>query len=172
MSQVLTVQPLTREAFAPYGDVIEAAAGSAASVYAVNDGRAQRFHDLARIETSDAGGRTVMSIFRTEAILLPFEITELERHPRGSQAFVPMHSVPFFIVVAATATDGLLGPLMAFLTDGRQGVSFRKGIWHHSLLAQASGDFLVIDREGVGDDNCEVFELQTPYTIAAVATLA
>jgi ureidoglycolate lyase len=159
MSETLTVRPLTRAAFALYGDVIEASAESSVSVHAVNDGRAERFHDLARIDTTDGGGRTVVSIFRTQAITLPYEVAELERHPRGTQAFIPMHTAPFLVVVAATAADGSPGSLAAFATNGSQGISFRKGTWHHSLLALRPGDFLVIDREENDGDDCETARL-------------
>ena len=163
---MLPVQRLSREAFAPFGEVI---ATDGAASFPVNDGRAQRFHDLAAIDALQNGGRAVMSIFRTDPVALPLAVRVLERHILGSQAFVPLHGEPFLVVVAPTGPDGWPEAPQAFSTDGRQGVSFRRGTWHHPLLAlHGRCDFLVVDREGSGED-CETAELQGDYMIAASA---
>ena len=157
----LAVQPLTREAFAPYGDVIEA--GEAQS-FAVNSGTAQRFNDLARIDVAAQGGHPLVSIFRGQPISLPMEISEMERHPLGSQVFMPIGELPFLIVVAADAGDRP-GEPVAFLSNGRQGVNYRRGTWHHPLLSlDVVSDFLVLDRGGAGE-NCDVAPLPSPRLI-------
>jgi len=163
MSQVLTVRPLTREAFAAYGDVIEAGTETQSKAYAVNDGRAMRFHDLAGVDMT--GGRTVLSIFRSEPVQLPFVVRGMERHPEGTQAFVPMHQMPFLVVVAPGGNAP--EPPVAFLTNGRQGVNFRRGTWHHSLLPLHGGDFLVMDRDAP-DENCDEAAYEREYVIAAI----
>ena len=158
--RTLPVEPLTPAAFAPFGDVVSADATR--SVYAVNDGTAQRFHALARVDSE--GGTPVLSIFRARPRELPFEVRMLERHPRGSQAFVPLSGAPYLVVVAADPSS----PPRAFLARGDQGVNFRKGTWHHPLLAlERESDFLVVDREGA-DDNCDEAALAEAWEIAAL----
>lgn len=157
----LAVLPLTREAFAPYGDVIET--GDAHS-FAVNSGTAQRFYDLARIDVTAEGGHPLVSIFRGQPVSLPLEIHEMERHPLGSQVFMPIGELPFLIVVAADA-GGRPGDPVAFLSNGRQGVNYRRGTWHHPLLSlHKVSDFLVLDRGGAGE-NCDVSQLPEPRLI-------
>lgn len=159
-SLALVVEPLTREAFARFGDVIEAA--SAAKVYAINAGTTTRFHDLASIDTAREGGRALLSLFRAQPRELPFALTMLERHPLGSQAFVPLSARPYLVVVAESP-DVLP---RAFLARDGQGVNYRAGTWHHPLLAlDEVSDFLVIDRGGPGD-NCDEAVLPREYHIA------
>ena len=150
--QSLPVQRLTRAAFAPYGEVIDS---DGAASFAINAGRAQRFHALAEVDALAENGRGVISIFRTEPVQLPLDLGLLERHRLGSQAFMPLNGQRFLVVVAPDAAGGQPGVPVAFLTNGQQGVSFRRGTWHHPLLAlQARCDFLVVDRDGAVID-CE-----------------
>lgn len=155
----LTIEPLTRTAFAEFGDVIEA--DGAARTYAINAGTTTRFHDLAAIDTTRDGGRTIVSLFRAQPRPLPFIVRQLERHPLGSQAFMPLSPSPYLVVVA---TDPVATP-RAFLARDGQGVNYRAGTWHHPLLAlEAVSDFLVIDRGGPGD-NCDEADLPRPYVL-------
>lgn len=155
----LPVEALTREAFAAFGDVIEPA--SAAQTYAINAGTTTRFHDLARIDADRDGGRPVLSLFRAQPRELPFAITHLERHPLGSQAFVPLSQRPYLVVVA----EDPAGTLRAFLASNGQGVNYRAGTWHHPLLALDDvSDFLVIDRAGPGN-NCDEVGLASTFTV-------
>lgn len=148
---MLCAEPLTAAAFAPYGQVIECAGRDS---YAINAGSSQRFTDLAQLEC-DAGGRLALSIFRADAQALPCRLHTLERHPLGSQAFVPLAGQRFVVVVA----DGPdTASARAFISDGRQGVNFRRGVWHHPLLALEAGDFLVADRLGPGN-NCDEVDI-------------
>ncbi len=154
--RVLTPEPLTASAFAPFGDVIDAA--SASEVLTVNRGYATRFHDLARIDTSAQGGRTAVSLFRATPVFLPFEVATMERHPLGSQAFVPLGRRPF-LAVAAPPGDFDPAGVRVFLAQGGQGVNYARGTWHHFLLAlEETSDFLVIDRAGEGA-NLDEFRL-------------
>ncbi len=164
--RALTVELLTRDAFAPFGDVIEPA--SAAQVFAVNDGTAVRYDDLAVVDTSAGDGRTRISIFRAEPRTLPFVVAMLERHPLGSQAFVPMGRDAYLVVVAE---DPGKAPRV-FLARSGQGVNYRRGTWHHPLIALArTGDFLVVDRGGPGD-NCDESRLDGAWRIDASAVAA
>jgi len=154
---LLPALPLSAEAFAPFGQVIECAGHAG---YAINEGSSQRFTDLAQLE-ADAEGRLALSIFRAEARQAPFALSCLERHPLGSQAFMPLHGQAFLVVVAERRplpTQPVPESLRVFVSNGRQGINFRRGVWHHPLLALSAGDFLVADRLGPGD-NCEAVDI-------------
>lgn len=150
MSRILKLEPLTREAFAPFGDVIET---EGREPIPINSGATQRYHDLADIDCGAQGGSTVLSLFRSTPPVYPFTLTTMENHPLGTQAFIPLSGRPFLVVVAPR---GWFDPaaVRAFHVRRDQGVNFARGTWHHFNLAlDAPSDFLVIDREGPGD-NC------------------
>lgn len=155
IAHALTIEPLTAETFRPFGDVIEASAS--ARHFTINDGFAERYHDLARIDMVGQGGHAVVSIFKARPRSFPMAIDLMERHPLGSQAFVALSPMPFLVVVAAP--DTLPGPLdiRCFLATAGQGVNYARGTWHHPLIAlDQPGDFLVIDRAGPADPgNCD-----------------
>jgi ureidoglycolate lyase len=156
----LPVEALTRAAFAPYGEVIEADAGAA--TIAINEGSAQRFHALADVDTAHADGRAVISVVRAQPRALPCTVRMLERHPLGSQAFVPLDPAQRYLVVVAGAIDAVP---RAFLATNGQGVNYRRGTWHHPLLAlDRVGDFLVVDRAGPGP-NCEEVQLAKAWVL-------
>ncbi len=162
-AQILRVEPLSRAAFAPFGDVIEA--DSTRDRYAVNDGTATRFHDLAHIDTSSNNGQPIVSIFRAQPRSLPFDVCMLESHPLGSQAFVPLH--PEFVFVVVVAAEPHATP-HAFLALGGQGINYHRGTWHHPLIAlDQVSDFLVIDRGGEGN-NCDEVALESIWRIEAL----
>lgn len=164
MSEALTlvVNALSREIFAPFGDVIET---RGASQCPINEGTSQRFHDLASIDVLERGGRPLVNIFKAQPQPLPITIRALERHPLSSQAFMPLHGQRFLVVVAPRGDAILASDLMAFITDGTQGVNYHRGVWHHGLIAlDEASDFLVIDRGGP-DENCDVFRLKETVTI-------
>lgn len=146
-------EPLTAEAFAPFGDVIEAS--TQAEQLAINYGMTTRFHDLARIDVADEGGQAIVSIFRGRPLTPPV-LRIFERHPVGSQAFTPLSGRPYLVAVApAGAFD--VGAVRVFRAAPHQGVNYAKGVWHHFLLPlDAESDFLVIDRAGPGENLDEV----------------
>ncbi|MFP3556620.1 ureidoglycolate lyase [Paraburkholderia sp. SIMBA_049] len=145
--KTLAIEPLTREAFAPFGDVIELAG---AKQIPINLGTTIRYHDLAKVDVTDEGGRTLVNLFRGQPRALPFEITMMERHPLGSQAFIPLNDKPYLVVVAP-AGELDESKIRAFVTSGWQGVNYAKGVWHHPLLALGEvSDFIVVDRGGDG----------------------
>ncbi len=159
---MLTIEPLTADTFRPYGDVIEAAASG--RHYGINAGYAERYHDLARIDTSASRGRPLLNIFRAVPRPLPLQLSEVERHQLGSQAFMPLTPQRFLVVVAAAGPAPRAEQLRCFMAAPGQGVNYARGTWHHPLIAlDAGGDFLVIDRGGpdaAGD--CEVHLLAVP----------
>jgi ureidoglycolate lyase len=153
----LKVEPLTKEAFAPFGDVIEAA--DSAHHYTINSGNTERYHDLANIDVGQ-DGKAIVSIFRGQPRQLPFTIAIMERHPKGSQAFIPMSGRPYLVVVADKHATPTVNDLRCFLARPTQGVNYATGVWHHPLLAlHETSDFLVVDRSGPGA-NCDEVELE------------
>ncbi len=142
--ETLPLEPLTAEVFAPFGAVIEA---DHARSRLINDGRCRRYHALA---TADCDGEVILSIFRAIAWPRPVRVAMLERHPRGSQAFVPMQREPWLAVVAERPEPAAC---RAFLVRGDQGLQIARGVWHHPLLALAPlQDFLVVDSAGSGEN--------------------
>lgn len=157
----LVVEPLTLEAFKPFGDVIEAS--DAVRHFTINGGNTERFHDLARLEAGE-GGRIIASIFRGLPRALPFTVTMMERHPKASQAFMPLSGKPYLVVVAPPGKAPAASDLRCFLAGPGQGVNYATGTWHHPLLAlDEVCDFLVLDRAGEGP-NCDEVTL-TPVAI-------
>lgn len=160
--QVVTPKPLTREAFSAFGDVIEADAG--AKIIEINDGFTQRYHDLAKVDASDNAGHAIINIFRSTPLAQPIAVKMMERHPHGSQAFIPMGQNPYLVVVAP-AGEFDVNKLEIFIANSDQGVNYHKGTWHHFCLALGGeSDFLVVDRGGEGD-NCDVLELDGSIVI-------
>ena len=160
----LDIEPLSSAAFRSFGEVIEAS--ESGLHFSINDGFAERFHDLAQIDVNTQGGRPIISIFKAQPRQLPMRLLMLERHPLGSQAFIPMSPQTFLVVVAPASAHPDLQQLRCFLTAPGQGVNYARGIWHHPLIAlHAPGDFLVLDRAGAKTDaNCD----EHPLTAASV----
>ena len=150
---ILAVERLSRAGFAPFGDVI-AVEGS--RHHTINDGHAERHHDLARVDVAAEGGRPLINIFRATPWPLPLSVAMVERNPLSSQAFIPLAPACFLLVVAAPGDAPDPTALRAFVTDGSQGVNYARGTWHHPVLAlDHLTDFLVVDRGGPGE-NCDV----------------
>lgn len=151
----LTPEPLTAAAFAPFGSVIEAS--DDAVRIEINQGHAVRYDRLAEIDAADAGGAGAISLFRAKP-LGELVLRVFERHPLGSQSFVPLSGRPYLVAVAPAGDFDVSG-VRVFRARGDQGVHYAKGVWHHFLLVlDAEADFLVVDRVGPGD-NCDEVEL-------------
>lgn len=155
----LTLQPLTAAAFAPFGDVLQIA-GDPDKI--INQGLCGRYHDLANVDILD--GKAGISLFNAQARALPITLDMMERHPLGSQAFLPMTQHPFVVIVAPDA-DGAPGQPQAFLTTAGQGVNYARNTWHGVLTPlHTPGLFAVVDRIGAGA-NLQEHWFDTPYTI-------
>jgi ureidoglycolate lyase len=163
MSLSLQIHPLTRSAFAPFGDVIEA---DPATMRHINGGTTERFHALAAPEAAGEGARIVINLFRGQPRAFPYEVGMMERHPFGSQSFSPVSGRPYLVVVSPDE-GGRPGRPQVFLARGDQGVNYRRNVWHHPLMSVGeASDFLVVDREGPGN-NLEEFFFEAPYIIGA-----
>lgn len=167
MSAPIAIAPLTVRDFAPFGEVIEAA-GSPEAV--INRGMAERFTDLARLDFA-AGGRANISLFRGQPYALPLRLDLMERHPLGSQAFLPMSGDPFLVVVAPDA-GGRPGAPRAFATAPGQGVNLRRNTWHGVLMPIGRPAlFAVVDYFGDAP-NLEEARIAPPLTIGTAGDAA
>ncbi len=160
MTREIKCQPLSAQAFAPGGDVLSA---KGVPDKMINAGKCGRYHDLAQLDFGK-DGRAGISLFKAEPRALPYTLDLLERHPEGSQSFIPMTENPFLVIVAPDE-NGQPGRPLAFLTSPGDGISFLPGTWHGVLTPLASpGLFAVVDR--IGDTpNLEEFFLDPPYIV-------
>jgi ureidoglycolate lyase len=157
----IIAKPLTRANFQAYGDVIEM---DGARHYPINGGKTTRFHDLAKIEATGPNARILVSLFRGQPYQIPLELSMVERHPFGSQAFYPLNGKPWLVIVAHNCDDGPMAP-EAFLASGIQGVNYPRNQWHGVLTPLGEPqDFIVVDRGGDGN-NLEEHHYDAPFKI-------
>ena len=160
MANIL-IEPLSPQAFAAFGQVIQMAG---AEHYPINNGMTERYHDLARVELGGVHARPLISLFRGQPYELPLSLKLVERHPLGSQAFYPLSDQPFLVIVAEDLS-GIPDTPRAFLTEPGQGVNIAMNTWHGVLtpLHQIC-DFIVIDRGGDGT-NLEEHHFDVPHLV-------
>ncbi len=153
------VGPLTKDAFEAFGDVLEVS-GEPDKI--INQGMCGRFHDCAALDFQ--GGKAGLSLFQSKARSFPIKLDMMERHPEGSQAFIPMSMDPFVVIVAPD-DDGKPGKPCAFITKPGQGVNYHRGTWHGVLTPlHEPGLFAVVDRIGDGP-NLEEHWFDTPISV-------
>lgn len=158
--KTVIAEPLTQECFAPYGDVIEL---EGRDFFHINGGQTERYHRLAEIDVRNQD-YPIISLVKSKPINVPVEIDMLERHPFGSQAFMPINGEQFLIVVAEAGEEINPATIRCFVTNGRQGVSYRLGVWHFPILALGKeAEMLVVDRGG--PDNCDERSLCEPFQL-------
>ncbi|MGR3563630.1 MAG: ureidoglycolate lyase [Heliomarina sp.] len=159
MSRTVAIKAMDAEAFAAFGDLIDIV-GAPDKI--INQGFCGRFHDRANLDFSD--GRAGISLFKAEPRSLPLKLDMVERHPDGSQTFIPMSEHSFLVVVAPDA-GGAPGQPQAFRTEVGQVINFHRGTWHGVLTPlHAPGLFAVVDRIGPGS-NLEEHWFEEPYMI-------
>jgi ureidoglycolate lyase len=159
VTRTIVARPLTAGAFAPFGEVLDT---SGEPDRLINQGLCGRYHDRARLDFAD--GRAGISVFDAEPRALPYRLDMVERHPDGSQAFLPMTQAPFLVIVAPD-DGGTPGRPLAFLTAPGQGINLARGTWHGVLTPlSAPGLFAVVDRIGPGA-NLEEHWFDTPWTV-------
>lgn len=165
----LSPEPLTAAAFAAFGDVLAATGPHRL----INDGMCQRYDDLARLDIVD--GRASVAILNARTRHLPYEFSLVERHPLGSQAFLPLHQQPFLVIVAPDQ-EGIPGTPRAFLTNGAQGINFHRGTWHGVLTPLAGPEqpvtalFAAVDRIGPGA-NLEEYRYASAFRVTGAPPL-
>lgn len=156
----ITAKPLTAEAFAPFGDLLDVS-GDPDKI--INQGYCGRYHDRARMDFGP-DGRAGISLFKAKPRELPYVLDLMERHPDGSQAFIPMSLDPFLIIVAPDE-GGKPGQPIAFVSESGQGINFHRNVWHGVLTPlHEPGLFAVVDR--IGDTpNLEEVWLKPQYVV-------
>lgn len=168
MSNTLHIEPLSRAAFASYGDVI--GGHMVTDGQPINQGTTLKFATEA-LSLSQADGQAHAFVYRATGQPLPLSLHELERHQLGTQTFVPLNGVNFVVVVAlseATHQAPDLQTLRAFWVDGNHAITLRAGTWHHGLIAAEGGDFVVIERVAPKVD-CDVFAIEPPKILKPYA---
>ncbi len=147
----MKIEILTKEAFAPFGDVVEI---EGAQHYTINQGFAERFNNLANIDVNRQGGEVNVSIFTVISRPKPIGIKLMERHPLGTQLFYPLQNEDWLVLVCDDPLQEASYRL--FQASGKQGVNYRRNIWHHPLLVYSESLFLIVDRKGSGDNLQEI----------------
>ncbi len=145
---MITLQPqaLTAAAFAPYGSLVQPAAGG----MAVNGGSSARHEAVAALDLQRDGGRAVLAVYDAQARPFPFEARVLERHRLSDQVFLPLGAARRCVLLVARAdlAQPCAADCVAFVTDGHTGVRIAAGTWHHGLMALDAGPWAVLERRG------------------------
>ena len=164
-SQVIVAQVLTPAAFAPFGDVITPATVQSNST-PINEGTAQRFDDLTQLDVSEQDGEACVAIFRTQdgTHVAPYALTMFERHLLGSQSFVPMGQGRVLVVVTEGGDTPDEDAIQAFIVEPGQGVTLRRGVWHHPMITIGGADVFVIERRAAQVD-CEIQRIKGRFIV-------
>ena len=149
MKLIIEPKPITKENFSKFGDMITT---ENIKPLEINNGYAKRFDDIAKIDTSNENGETTISIFSALKRSFPMKIDMMEKHPLGSQAFIPMKETTFLTLVAPEGEKPDLEKIESFIVPKGIGVNYKTGIWHFPLISTEDMDFLVVDRKGLGDN--------------------
>ena len=149
MKIIINPKPITKENFSKFGDMITT---TNIKPIEINDGYAKRFDGIANLNTSQDNGETIISIFSALKRTFPMKIDMMEKHPLGSQAFVPMKQTTFLVIVAPEGNKPDLNKIEAFVIPPEIGVNYNPGTWHFPLIATEDMNFLVVDRKGSGDN--------------------
>lgn len=145
---ILTLEPLTKRSFSQYGDVLSIE--ESASII-INNGYAQKHNNLCTMDANENGGQSTVHIYLAKKRPFPLNIDMLEKHPFFSQAFIPRSNEPFLVVIAEGGDTPDLSTIKAFITDGNQGVHYKRGLWHFPLISiKDKEQFIVIDRTDSG----------------------
>ena len=149
MKMIIKPKKITRKNFKKFGDVISTKKIKSINI---NNGYAKRFDNLCNINTSIKNGNTIMSIFSAKKRKFPMKIDMMEKHPLGSQAFVPMSKTKFLIFVAPKSKKPDTKKIKSFIVPEQTGINYKPGIWHFPLISTKTMNFLVIDRKGTGNN--------------------
>ena len=149
MKIIIKPKKITRKNFQKFGDLISVKKKKSINI---NDGYAKRFDNLCRINTSSKKGKTIMSIFSAKKRKFPMNIKMMEKHPLGSQAFIPMKETVFLSFVAPEGDKPDLNKIESFIIPKGIGINYNPGIWHFPLISTEDMNFLVVDRLGDGDN--------------------
>ena len=164
IEKIIKPVPITKENFSKFGEVITT---ENIKPLEINNGYAKRFDEIAKIDTSSQEGETTISIFSALKRSFPMKIDMMEKHPLGSQAFIPMKETIFLTFVAPQGEKPNIEKIESFIVPKGKGVNYKAGVWHFPLISTEDMDFLVVDRKGPGDnlviENLEKEDLTLRY---------
>ena len=149
MEKIIKPVKISRSNFSSYGDLIST---DDINPMNVNEGYAKRFDNLANLDTSKDSGKTIVSIFSALKRTFPMKIHMMEKHPLGTQAFIPMKETTFLAFVAPSGESPEIDKIQSFIIPPKMGINYKPGIWHFPLISTENINFLVIDRKGSGDN--------------------
>ena len=149
MEKIFKPTKINRKNFSLYGDLISS---NDIDYIDINAGYAKRFDNLANIDTLNGEGRTIVSIFSALKRTFPMKIDMMEKHPLGSQAFIPMKETTFLSFVAPSGESPEISKIQSFIVPPKTGINYKPGIWHFPLISTEDTNFLVIDRKGNGNN--------------------
>ncbi len=149
MKIIVKPKPITQKKFSKFGDMITT---NNIKPTEINNGYAKRFDGIANLNTSKNGGETTISIFSALKRSFPMKIEMMEKHPLGSQAFIPMKDTTFLVFVAPQDNKLNLNKIESFVVPPGIGVNYNPGTWHFPLISTENMNFLVVDRKGSGDN--------------------
>ena len=149
IERIIKPIPMTKENFSKFGDMIGT---ENIKPIEINNGYANRFDDIAKIDTANNNGETTISIFSALKRSFPMKIDMMEKHPLGTQAFIPMKETTFLTLVAPEGKKLEMDKIESFVVPKGKGVNYKTGIWHFPLISTEDMDFLVVDRKGPGEN--------------------
>ncbi len=149
IEKIIIPKNITKQNFSSYGDIIST---EDATPIDINAGYAKRYDNLANINTSKENGESIISIFSAIKRTFPMKIDMMEKHPLGSQAFIPMKETIFLAFVAPSGDKPNLDKLESFIVPKGIGINYNPGIWHFPLISTENMNFLVVDRKGSGNN--------------------
>ena len=146
---IIKPKAINKENFKKFGDMITT---DDIKPLEINDGYAKRYDGIANLDAKKDGGVSIISIFSALKRSFPMRVNMMEKHPLGSQAFIPMKETTFLAFVAPEGDKPDLNRVEAFIIPNGIGVNYNAGIWHFPLIATEDMNFLVVDRKGEGDN--------------------
>ena len=147
--KVIKAKKITKKNFSKFGQLIDT---SKKNPININDGYAKRFDNLIKLDISKKKGKAIVSIFKAKKRRFPMEIDMMEKHPLGSQAFIPMKETTFLCFVAPPGEFPEINKIQSFIIPPQTGINYKPGIWHFPLISTENTNFLVIDRKGKGEN--------------------
>jgi len=147
----ITIKPkiINKKNFSKFGQIIDT---SKKTYFKINNGYAKRYDNLGKINTSTKKGKAIVSIFSAKKRRFPMKIDMMEKHPLGSQAFIPMKETTFLVLVAPQGDKPDINMIKSFIVPPGIGINYKPGIWHFPLISTVDMNFLVVDRKGPGNN--------------------
>ena len=155
----IKAQPLTPEAFAPFGDVLMGLDGS---------GAPERHEFAARFQNLRSDARPNLTFMRVPVKDGNIEFRTLERHPFSNQIFVPLNGTRYLVAACPTTQEDTpdFAGLQAFIVSGSQATNYHANVWHSPCVALgAPGEILMFRWDDGSPDDTELLTLDAEITV-------